>query len=257
MSNYWGRNIWEYFGIAYDKIDKQGVVDADGKGELERFNEIIGEDIDDNIEPLLDALIDNTMLADTMYDKFVALFETTIGMTMRLTNGIDLRKKVLKIAFQLYKIRGTSLGYEIPLRMLGFDSVEIVESWVISSLDSPLTLDDTVRRLDSGGRCQSCSGYELRLTGNIELTEEIMRAVGEVIEFNEPINARLTALLYNGKDALSSLIRFSIINTYLFYENLSLYDVDFVINNRGELVAEGADANRFEIRNGDIYLRVM
>jgi hypothetical protein len=254
---YWGENIWSLFGTAYSILDKQGVVDINGKGEFERYNEIIGEDIDDNIEPLLDLLIENTLLADTMYSKFVALFETTIGMTMRLTNGENLRRKVLKIAFQLYKIRGTKLGYEVPLRMLGFNSVEIVESWVISSLDSPITLDDPVRRLDSGGRCQSCSGYELRLTGNIELTEEIMRAVGEVIEFNEPINARLTALTYNTADAISNLIRFRIINTYLFYENLSLYDVDFVIDNNGDLVAEGADANRFFIQNGNIYLRVI
>jgi hypothetical protein len=254
---YWGDNIWSWFGTAYNILDKQGEVDENGKGEFERYNEIVGEDIDDNIEPLLDFMIENTLLADTMYSKFISLLETTIGMTMRLTNGENLRRKVLKIAFQLYKIRGTKLGYEVPLRMLGFDSVEIVESWVVSSLDSPLTLDDPVRRLDSGGRCQSCSGYELHLTGSIELTAEIMRAVGEVIEFNEPINARLTALTYNEEDAISNLIRFRIVNTYLYYENLSLYDVDFVIDNQGNLIAEGADANRFEIRNGDIYLRVI
>jgi len=254
---YWSENIWSWFGTAYAILDKQGEVDENDKGEFERYNEIVGEDIDENIEPLLDSLIENTLLADTMYSKFIGLFETTIGMTMRLTNGEDLRRKVLKIAFQLYKIRGTKLGYEVPLRMLGFDTVEITESWVISSLDSPLSLDNTIRRLDSGGRCQSCSGYELHLTGSIELTAEIMRAVGEVIEFNEPINARLTALTYNGEDALSSLIRFRIFNTNLYYENLSLYDVEFVINNEGELVAQGNDANRFSIRNGDIYLRTV
>ncbi|WP_291726153.1 phage tail protein [Bernardetia sp.] len=254
---YWADNIINYFGDAIKEIDRQGVVDADGKGEFERYNEIIGEDIDDNIEPLLDNLIENTMLADTMYSRFVPLLEKTIGITMRLTNSEDLRRKVLKFAFRLYQIRGTTLGYEVPLRMLGFESVEIVESWVVSSFDSPLTLDDAVRRLDSGGRCQSCSPYELYLTGSLELTAEIMRAVGEVIEFNEPINARLTALKYNGEDALASLIRFRIYNGDLLYENLSLYDVDFVLNENKELVAQGPDAHRFRIENGNIYLRTI
>ncbi len=253
----WKERIWKYFGAAFHILDKQGVVDNEGKGELQRFNEIIGEDIDDMIEPLIDGLINNTLIPDTMYDRFISLFEITIGMTMRLTNGIELRRKVLKFAFHLYKIRGTKRGYEVPLRMLGFDSVEIVESWVVSSLDSPLTLDDPIRRLDSGGRCQGCSGYELRLTGTFELTAEIMRAVGEVIEFNEPINARLTGLFYNGEDALSSLIRFRIFETNLYYENLSLYDVEFVINNEGELIAQGPDAYRFSIRNGNIFLRTV
>lgn len=253
----WKERIWKYFGTAFDILDKQGVVDKDGKGELQRYNEIIGEDIDATIEPLIDGLIDNTLIADTMYDKFISLFETTIGMTMRISNGLELRRQVLKFAFHLYKIRSTKKGYEVPLRMLGFESVEIVESWVISSLDSPLTLDDPVRRLDSGGRCQSCSGYELRLTGNIELTADIMRAVGEVIEFNELINARLTKITYNDEDVLSRLIRFRIVDANLYYENLSRYDVEFIIDNEGNLIAQGNDANRFSIKNGNIFLRTV
>lgn len=245
----WKKRVWLFFGKTYNSIDKEGAVDSDGKGILQRFNEIIGEDIDENIEPMIANLVDNTLIADTMLERFIGTLENTLGLNMVLLFNNAMRKRVLKIAFHLYKIRGTSLGYEVLFRLLGFGpDFEIVETFPEYSWDSPVTLDDPIRRFDSGGRCAGCSGYEIHLTGSITITPEILRGIQETIRFNEPINARLLGIFYNDVNLFNELLGFEINESgNLIYKNFSMYDADFYIEN-GKLIVDSDYASNFSIK---------
>jgi hypothetical protein len=237
-------NIWKYFGEYYDKYDSYK--DINGKGLLQRFNEIIGEDIDNNILPYLDNLYENTLLGDSILEKFLGDLEATIGIYLRFSDLGSLRKNYLKIAFLMYKIKGTKRGYEVLLRWLGFDTVEINEFWEVGGFDSPLNLDDPLRRFDSGGRCSGCSDYEIVLTGTLVLTEQLARYINNIVLFNEPINARLRRILYNGDD-ITNLFYFDEQNADLFFYNFSALNVDVSRDNNGNLIITGENEDDWEI----------
>jgi hypothetical protein len=191
--------IFNYFSGEDKRTDTNK--DVNEKGTLERYNESIGEDIDENIKPLLDYLLANVCEPITCYDRYVPYIESELGYSQEvdilfLGSTIARRRQVVQKILRYYPIRGSRRGYEVLFNLLGITLVSLTEYDIICGLDSPLTIDDDDRRLD--GCCDVCTRYSLELSGGVSITVDILRAIESIITFNQPIHAILEEVSYNG-----------------------------------------------------------
>lgn len=178
---------------SYDKMVDVNK-DGNGKGTFERYNEIIGSDIDDELEPYIANLVQNNLEPELCILKFIPFLEQRCGYFISLLDDETLRRKVLGIVHRLFDIRGTKLCYEVMLNLIGL-SVTITEHATGYSFDSPVTLDDANRRFDQF--CPSCSEYTLELDGSFpSLDGDMVSAIQNIIIFNEPINADIRNVTY-------------------------------------------------------------
>lgn len=194
--------IFDYFGV-YDKIQDINK-DANGKGTHERFVELYGKYLDENVLPLVEDLPTNLLDPFTCYVKYLKNLEEEKGVELKLYNvDMDLwRRNTLKYIHRWYEIRGTHKCLQLLLKMLGFDSV-INEVYGTYGLDSAITFDDPVRVFDL--KCAGCSSFSIDLTGDVTITNEVLNAVREAIAFNLPINAKLSGVTYNGNPLINNL----------------------------------------------------
>lgn len=243
--------IWGLFSNGVRLLDLKGVV-MDGKGTFQRYNETFAEYLDDNFIPFINEFVENTINPDKIPSQFIPLRERHLGLDQPFLEDISFRRKVLKILPQLYKRRGTKTNFVVLLRMIGFDTVEVVEEWITYSLDSPVNLDDPIRRFDTGGRCAACSQYTINLTGSIVISPAILQAIGRVVDFNEPINARLIGVNYNDDSISSQIWGFSLIDGDLIYTNYTENDAIFDIDSNGDLIVNATYSDNFSIINGEV-----
>lgn len=179
--------------------------DSNGRGLHQRFLELLAGDLDDNELNLANNFVANTQDPRTVLERFLSYREQTFGGLLNLGSDATIRRKVLKFESWLNRLRGTRTGYSVAFNMLGFDSSNIVEIDYNSGFDSPVTFDDTIRRFDM--KCFACSRYRIELTGSLVINDSILLSIGNIITFNQPINAKLDAVLYNGVDILDDLLR--------------------------------------------------
>lgn len=180
--------------------------DVDQKGTLERYNEVVGLCIDDELGTLIDNLVDNTRAVDTCEAKFIPYLESrtgsTIGSAFYATEAY--RRAILKHVMKWYRIKGTKRLLRILLGMLGLQVV-ITENHTTPGLDSPITFDDSERVFD--GKCNTCTTYGLALTGvPVTMTPTVFSAMIAILKFNTPISAHLTACSYNGAPAVTQIV---------------------------------------------------
>lgn len=190
--------IFSYFGV--NAKVKDTFKDGSGKGINERYQECIGEGYDDELQSLVDNLIDNTVVPQTMLSKLIPHMESMLGNPVVVSDAVATRRKVLQFAQKIYDYKSTIVSYKILFRLLGLDynGVEIIIHDSASGFDSPDTLDDPSRTFD-GSKC--CSEYSVILTGP-PLTDEIEAAIFRIIAYLEPVNATLRTVFYNGDDIL-------------------------------------------------------
>lgn len=185
--------IWGLFGERADRRDL--FKDADGKGLLQRFNELLAGDFDDNEGDLLNNLVARTRDPNTMLDRFVPYAEDLHGLPT-ISDQIYIRRKLINLYRQLINRKGTKIGYEMLLLIMGFDTVTINEIPNVSGFDSPILLDNPVRLFDQ--KCKTCSDYDVLLTGSILVDGQVLVWILNSINWNEPINATLRFVTYNG-----------------------------------------------------------
>lgn len=251
--------IWSLFGIDYNQRDSYK--DTNDRGFLQRYNEMLAEDMDTHILPKVEQLIDRLLMPHRMDNKFIGHLEGSRGVNVVIDfSDNELRKVVLQIIIQVNRIKGTKLSYEVMLRLLGFDTVEVIEDFTIYSFDSPVTLDDEVRRLDSGGRCAPCTDYDINLTGAVPMTATLLSQIKTVIDYVEPINAKLRKIYYEGFDITDGGVVFFILDFELGGGDLSYIllgpaDIAFSIVD-GDLIATGSLAPDFSITDADIFQNI-
>lgn len=189
--------IFNYFTLSDKRLDTYK--DSQEKGILERFNECVGNDMD-KIAPMVDNMLENLYMPETCFDRYVPYLESMLGFDINkglvyLFSAMAWRRKVLKHILRYYHIKGTKKGYQVLFQMLGV-SMTLTEYYNDNGFDSPLTFDAPERVWDMG-RCSTCSKYSLDLTGPI-MTPSLQTAIENIIKFNEPINAKIKAVIYNG-----------------------------------------------------------
>ena len=189
--------IFEYFGSYEKEIDPNQI---SGKGILQRYNEALAEDMDEELIPEVEDLLENTVFITTCYDRYVVNLEQGVGNELYILNDLEVRRKIQRQILRYYEVRGSVRGYRIMLGLLGFD-VEVTVNRPESGFDSSLTFDSEARTFDSG--CPKCFTYSLDLTrqdgGSDDLSEDEIESVLAVVRFNEPMRATLVGLYQEGE----------------------------------------------------------
>jgi len=106
-----------------------------------------------------------------------------------------MRRAILRALPYLHTVKGTRLGYSVPLGYLGYGAT-IDDTYEGFGFDSPIKWDDPERRLDSYK--PDFLPYTLNLTGTTPITPEILRAIRSIIVFNQPIDTKLLIIKLNG-----------------------------------------------------------
>lgn len=241
------QKIFELFG--YHEAVTDSYKDANGKGIMQRYNEGVADDFDTYLEPELEFLPENVTSPELAYANLVSYLERECGGLPVISSDLYVRRKLVRYALRLNQIKGTKRSYEMLLKMIGFDTVTIVESWDTYGFDSPLTFDDADRVFDSGG-CQPCSPYEVYLTGTLTLTPEIITYIFNAIEYCEPINARLTNVYYNAVLVVPNAITCYIDdNGLLVYENTADPSFSMAFDSNGNLVITSNFENNYSLNS--------
>ena len=237
----------KYFGRADKASDPNK--DVNSKGTNERFQEILANDWDEELLPLVDNILDNTLVPETMLEKFIPYIEQMLGIDS-LVDDMSIRRKIIQNIMAIYKVKGTLRSYEILFKLLGFNSVTIEEIEFQQGFDSPVTFDAVTRVFDDSP-CQTCSQYDLILTGAMPLTTKLLDLINRAVLLVEPINAKRRKIIYN----LAEVENFSIFvasNGDLIFDPLLQTVTDFNSINDGDLEVTGNQSNSFTTDNGNL-----
>lgn len=240
--------LFALFGRA-EKIADRKTRDASGRGLKERFIGALGAEFDEQLLPLIDGFLDNCIHPETAMAKFVPYLEQQMGVNFTVSDELAVRRKLVAWAPRLVRIKGTKRSYEVLLKLMGFDSVEIIEHFPVSGFDSTRTLDDDERTFDSGA-C-GCLEYSLLLSGSIVLSEEVKAWIRSVIVWCEPIHARLRDILYNGQVLVYGHLLFTVnADGDLIVDNSAAPLTRAKLSGTGDLSITGTGANRYKRGSG-------
>lgn len=201
------QEIFNRFFSIFDKRNDTNQ-DANGEGTWERYNKVIGWDVDTNIYPKLDDLIQNLFYPND--ERFIQAREAHLGNNTNaflLASDTAMRKRVIRLWMAIIRQKGTKQLLETLLSWLGITAT-ITELFDTGGFDSATTLDSETRPTFDSGKCAPCTFYTVDLVGPILVTE-LLQGLLYAIEFNEPINARLFGLTYNGLDLLNLTFAFN------------------------------------------------
>lgn len=195
-------DIFNVFYTIYDKLSDPNK-DAQGKGTQERYIECIGDEIDEEIVPYVENMQKNLKSPLTAFDRYVPYLESELGYSEDwywfFNQPISFRRHLRAIMPKLYTIRGTLLAHEIMFAWVGITGVTITEETTGGEgfdHDTETWDSDDRPTLDSG--CPTCSKYSFDLTGGASFGHALVEAIGTILVFNQPINAILEQVTYNG-----------------------------------------------------------
>ena len=251
--------------------------DNTGKGVWERFLSIFGVELDEVVMPLLrnggdivnpeiskDLLGSILSPGEEVDDKFLNLIAQTLAypphrdiyrVPENIGTEVKLYRNLLSMTASLIKIRGTARAIEIWGNLLGLNltvyelnpgnSRYDVVDW--DSTEGDL-LGENLITYDTA--CELCGSYivviSLSRCGEnsvTELTEELLEILRRAICYNEPINAKLGAIIPQNTfcDEISKCydekLTFTII-TETRYDSPVRYDFQDTYDNSGEDVVE-------------------
>lgn len=220
---------------------------SEHKGTNQRYNEVVGGYIDEELLKKIDNLVENNLLPDVAYERFIPYLEQRLGVSVIMGNTMEWRRRVLSHILHWYQIRGTIKAYKLMLSMLGFEEIEITEDIHTNSLDSAVTFDDPERVFDMS-KCNRCVFYDIKFKGTVQITPELNKAIDSIIKFNEPINARRRTIRYNDKPLITKIISVWIDdNGDLIYSND--YDPELILelSPAGDLIVKGPNAEYYSL----------
>lgn len=178
--------------------ENDSYVDADGKGLFERFNELLGQDLDENTVKMVKGLLDNMIVPSTMMERFKPLLLKEVGFTPNLylsDEGFDRLMSLLQV---IYDSRGLQSCYEILFRLIGVKSIiaDAKEKYTVQGFDSSEVLDST-RTLDSSST--RTFYFDFYVEGEAELTDQLVESIMGIIAFNTPYYLIYVRVYYNNE----------------------------------------------------------
>lgn len=225
--------------------------DGSGKGFLVRYLEIFGEDLDEQFYLKLEGFKDNLSPLSSQAD-YLDLFAIMLGDIQNFSDNEDDYRRFLTYIISIYQTKGRVKSYKAVLGLLGL-TVSINEIPLVAVLyDSGISYDaEPILEYDSS--CETCSNYEITLTGPNPINGILYSKILGLIALVEPINAKLSKLTYNGDEITSILISVEIdADGNLIYDNTADPDLILTLVN-GDLIISGPNANKYYLDNGDLY----
>lgn len=242
----------------FSNYDKRVDVNKDesNKGTLQRYNEMLADDMDVEIIPLIKNILENTLIPTTALQKYIPYLESIYGINFVISTDWEIRRKFLGFIVKYNQVKGTKLGYKYPMYLLGITDIIFDEVWIQYSFDSPTTFDDAKRRFDM--KCNPCSDYSLDIIGATSMNPEKYQSILNIIKYNEPINAKLTGLTFNGGAFVTSTISITIdSNGDLIYNNDYDPGLILTIDSNGNLLVDGPMKNHYSINaSGDLIFTI-
>jgi hypothetical protein len=177
--------------------------DSSGKGLLERYLEIFGEELDAEVVPLIENYIKNVN-PEEVIPKYLTHLAYTVGNPPDLLGDPNKYAKLLKHILTYYKVKGTKKGYEIFFALLGWNVTVIELPPLAYRFDVGLNLDGNNKWATFDSACPKCSDYELIIwpyNADCSIPEippidlALIQLLYSIIYFNEPINATLVAFI--------------------------------------------------------------
>jgi len=194
--------IFTRFPYFYSQLDTYK--DSNGKGLFERYMSVFGDELDQEIVPKIEEVL-NLVDAQITPDRFLTPLSKSLGSPPDVSLSPEQYRNLLSFIVDFYKIKGTIKAYELFFYFMGF-SVTIEEINTSEILyDEPTILydsqfHDTILQVRYDERCFTCSYYTIDFVsidpGNITLTPEVVDKLALAIDFNEPINAILLSYTY-------------------------------------------------------------
>lgn len=194
--------IWNKFSDYYRENDSYK--DNAGRGILERLMTVCGVELQQELVPKLEGLIDQ-LDPETAADEYLSEIAYKLGRPPDILGDIDAYRIMLTQIISIYKVKGTIKSYELLFALLGM-SVEVQEHFPPENLyDNELTYDGDGfdEYLYDETPCEvGCIEYTLiydNLPGYTiaPLEPEIKaRLISMIEEFIQPIDCKLRSLRY-------------------------------------------------------------
>lgn len=185
--------------LPYYYIEKDSYKDINGKGLLERYLEVFTGYIDKELyEPINNYLeIVDASICD---EKYLNHLSDVLGNPPDIFRDEQQYRNLLSYIVSVYKIKGTKDAYELFFSIIGF-RIEIEEN----QPDPETYIYDTTLLYDNletydHNQCENCSSYSIKFYPQVgdgtslNLSDVVL--LQAAIDFNEPINANLTAFSY-------------------------------------------------------------
>lgn len=194
--------IWDQFPPHFE--DNDTLQDAQGKGIFQRFLSVFGLELEEELVPKLEGLI-NEKDPNTSSDKFLSELAYSLGRPTDVLQNVDMYRTLLTQIISIYKIKGTKKSYELLFALLGLTAT-LVEHFPGENLyDTGLIYDDATEdaQLYDKTSCEvGCIDYSIEYSniegfGTGELTADQQQALRLMIsDFIEPIDTSLRDLIY-------------------------------------------------------------
>lgn len=209
--------------------------DTFGRGLLERYLEIFGDELDEDIIPELEAILD-IVDAQIAPSRFLTHLSDTLGNPPDLFINEPQYRNILSFILDFYKLKGTKQGYEFFFGLFGFNIV-ITELPYNEAYYDDGNLYDTPNAENDylyDNQCPTCTCYTIEFInrtdsmGNISpIGPNDLTNIIAAIEFTEPINAILCGLI-------QIIEPLDIVNTCI-EETITIYTIDNILYDEGEL----------------------
>lgn len=187
--------IFSLFG-GYEKTTDT-YKDANGKGVLERFNEVIGKDLD-NVEIAINGMVShylNIYEADPFVLKLICADNGIPYELVYAGSSVDTIRRIAKYAKQIIEWRGSLYGTKlITYLILPPTSVEVQEDFSEFTFDSETTFDSPQRSLDSGSLF---ARLLFKYTNTSTLTSEEKETLKRITNYNTPFDC-ISQTMLNG-----------------------------------------------------------
>lgn len=150
-------------------------VDANGKGLLQRYNEMCADEYDSSLGDLIDNLIVNLADPDTAFTRLLQYLESDKGIDESFKSSENFRRAFIKRVAKIYQDKGDKISYEVCFRMLGFKVLKNLTTaqaltdnahYYVGG-DVGDTITTSVGTFDAGDRFSTTTGVTLvSVTGN-------------------------------------------------------------------------------------------
>lgn len=166
----------------------------DFKGILERMQELVADEYDENLSNKIEKITEILHPAKTL-DIFLNYLEKNIGISDIINTENTKRRLAISYATLLFKKKGTFESYEILFKLLGFPILQINTITQNNIYDNIIYDDDKIY----DANCFNCIDYEIQLNCNNLLNSDDLIRLQRCIKYIEPIYMNLVNVkLLNG-----------------------------------------------------------